>query len=146
MFWGSAVMILDFISLHLIFLDKMRQVTFTFCEQLPVPLSTTIIFISPLVYIPYTADIEMMIILLFCTANNLLHIGPTDLNQYCASSNSNTFRWKRFIRISAEVSPNIVCGRPSHYWFDYSQASPRENFEFLCYLKCIFVHFKRVLQ
>ena len=58
----------------LIFGDKMIQVTFTFCEQLPVPLSTTIIFISPLVYIPYTADIEMMIILLFCTANNLLHI------------------------------------------------------------------------
>ena len=74
MFWGPAVVILDFISLHLFFVDKMIQVTFTFCEQLPVPLSTTIIFISPLVYIPYTADIEMMIILLFCTANNLLHI------------------------------------------------------------------------
>ena len=74
MFWGPAVVILDFISLHLFLGDKMIQVTFTFCEQLPVPLSTTIIFISPLVYIPYTADIEMMIILLFCTANNLLHV------------------------------------------------------------------------
>ena len=74
MFWGPAVVILDFISLHLCFVDKMIQVTFTFCEQLPVPLSTTIIFISPLVYRPYAADIEMMIILLFCTANNLLHI------------------------------------------------------------------------
>ena len=73
MFWGPAVVILDFISLHLIFGDKMIQVTFTFCEQLPVPLSTTIIFIYPLesvLYRLYTSDIEKMIILVFCTVNN----------------------------------------------------------------------------
>ncbi len=66
MSWGLAIVNFDFISLHMISLDKIRQVT-TFCE-LSVQMSTTIIFISPLdsVYRPYTADIEMMIILLFC--------------------------------------------------------------------------------
>ena len=106
------------------------------CE-LSVQMSTTIIFISPLDG-PYTADIEMMIILLFCiywlTGKSI----PCILIFEHIPLKS--------VQNSAEESPNTVCGRPSHYWFDYSQASPRENFEFLCYLKCIFVHFKRVLQ
>ena len=142
MSWGLAIVNFDFISLHMIVLDKIRQVT-TFCE-LSVQMSTTIIFISPLdnVYRPYTADIEMMIILLFCTAINLLHI-LTKIIQFRASSNSNTFRWNRFIQNSAEVCPN------NSLWPPFSLlvrlfASPREHFEFLYYWKCIFVHFKRV--